>query len=337
VAYHLHPTRNDEEAEEEGRNNARQGDLILRSLADGSEERFPDVTSFALAESGGLLAWAYQPRVEGVSPGVRATVPGSGRITTLLSAEGSFGQLTVDKAGSQVAFIHAPEAEGDDPVEHALHHWRTDDGEARRVVDSGTSGVPSGWWVGEHGSLSFSPGGERLFFGTAPRTQPVRDEDRSPLLHDEVEVEVWHWQDGDLMSVQRVREDQERRRTYRAVLHLSTGRVVQLADESVSSVNLHRDGDGRRATAATQVPWAVMASWESPNPRDLWLIDVETGYTADVSSALPHPVHNEDHDSPSAAGSYGSPGWLRGDETLLLYDRYACGPWIPAARPLPGP
>ena len=376
LVYHLHPVRDDQEAGEEGRNDARHGDLVLRSLADGTEVRFPDATSFALAETGSLLAWTFQSRAEGVSPGVRATVPGSGRITTLLAAEGSFGQLTVDEAGSQVAFLHAPEppgddpeAEGDDPeaengdpVEHVLHHWRTGDGEARQVVDSKTSGVPPGWWVGEHGSLSFSPGGERLFFGTAPRPEPVRDEDRSPLHHDEVEVEVWHWQDGDLMSVQRVRENEERRRTYRAVLHLTSGRVVQLADESIPSVNLHRDGDGRRATAATQVPYAIMASWESPNPRDLWLIDVETGerervaefslgtpslspegrymtwyenadstwyvrdvetgYTADVSSALPHPVHNEDHDSPSAAGSWGSPGWLQGDEALLLYDRY---------------
>jgi dipeptidyl aminopeptidase/acylaminoacyl peptidase len=105
-----------------------------------------------------------------------------------------------------------------------------------------------------------------------------------------------------------------------------------------------------------------MASWESPNPRDLYLVDVETGErelvaemsrgspslspegrymawwenadstwyvrdvgsgrTRDVSSGLPHPAYNEDHDSPSPAGSYGSPGWLEGDRALLVYDRY---------------
>jgi dipeptidyl aminopeptidase/acylaminoacyl peptidase len=383
LAYHLHPVREEgvegrEEAEAAAppsRNGSDDGVLVLRELATGDEVRFPGVRSYSLSRNGALLAFTFSgPEVEG-GPGVRATVPGSGTVRTLLQGPGRYTQLAVDREGRQAAFLHAPGAEeetqespaaGDEsaerePVEHVIHHWQTGEAAARSVVDASTRGIPEGWWVGEHGSLSFSRNGERLFFGTVPRPSPPPAE-RTPLSHDEVVVDVWHWQDGDLMSVQRVQADQERRRTYQAVLHLSEGRVVQLADEDVPSVNVHRNGDGDLAVAATTVPYAIMASWESPNPQDLYLVDVRTGeqelvaemsrgtpslstggrymswwenadstwyvrnvvtgHFADVSSAIPHPLYDEDHDSPSPAGSYGSAGWLEGDQALLLYDRY---------------
>jgi dipeptidyl aminopeptidase/acylaminoacyl peptidase len=387
LAYHLHPERREGDSQEGGteagreqppegdsvarasRPDANDGALVLRNLSSGAETRFPHTASYTLARNGRLLAFTVAPPEGEGAPGVRATVPGSGSVTTLLEGAGSYSQLAVDREGGQAAFLFAEKAaddsvsasDGDAPVEHIVHHWQVGEAAARPVVDAATRGVPDGWWVGEHGSLSFSRNGERLFFGTAPRPAPPPAE-RTPLFHDEVEVDVWHWQDGDLMSVQRVREDQERRRTYEAVLHLAEGRVVQLADEAVPSVNVHRDGDGELAVAGTTVPYAIMASWESPNPRDLYLIDVrtgerelvaemsrgfpslspggrymswwenadstwyvrdvETGYIADVSSAIPHPLFNEEHDSPSPAGSWGSPGWLEGDRALLLYDRY---------------
>jgi dipeptidyl aminopeptidase/acylaminoacyl peptidase len=41
-----------------------------------------------------------------------------------------------------------------------------------------------------------------------------------------------------------------------------------------------------------------------------------------LSSGIPHPVYNQDHDVPHPAGPYGVAGWTDGDEQVLIYDRY---------------
>jgi hypothetical protein len=153
---------------------------------------------------------------------------------------------------------------------HTLYRWN---GDLTPVTSSAGEGLRDGWELSEFSSVSFSDDGSRLFFGTIPSPEPVA-EDR-PRLETEVDVEVWHWEDDELMTVQNVRQNQERRRNYTAVL--LDDRIVQLADEALPSVNVSSGGDGRWATATTTLPYAIEGSWESPNFRDAWLVEVETG------------------------------------------------------------
>ncbi len=265
----------------------------------------------------------------------------------------------------------------------ALHHWAPGMTEPATVTTSAGEGLRDGWELSQYGSVNFSDDGTRLFFGTAPRPEPVPDD--RPRLETEVNVEVWHYLDEELMTVQNVRANQERRRNYTAV-HLlgeasdasrfpATGeRIVQLADPDLPSVSVSSNGDGRWATGTATGPYGIMSSWESPNFRDSYLVEVETGertliaeatqanpslspeetfltwyepgdsiwYVQEVgsdtrrelSAGIPHPTWNEIHDSPSAAGSYGSAGWLDGESAILLYDRHdvwAVDPRNPAA------
>jgi hypothetical protein len=48
---------------------------------------------------------------------------------------------------------------------------------------------------------------------------------------EQVKVDIWNWWDADLQPAQLRQAERERRRTYRAVFHVATGRAVQLADQ----------------------------------------------------------------------------------------------------------
>src|SRR5690606_27792694 len=69
--------------------------------------------------------------------------------------------------------------------------------------------------------------------------------------------------------------------------------------------------------------------------RAWFTLDVESRRVANVSAGIPHAVHNELDDTPDEPGSYGSAGWTRGDERLLLYDRHDLWAVDPSGRAAP--
>jgi dipeptidyl aminopeptidase/acylaminoacyl peptidase len=241
-----------------------------------------------------------------------------------------------------------------------LYHWRAGADAPQTLAMAGADGLPGGWWIGEHGALEFSKDGSRLFFGTAPRPEP-EDEDETPD-DEKVVLDVWNWKDPLLQPMQLEQLDEEKKRTYRAVVHLADGRIVQLADEGMPDVEVGREGEADVALANSHIPYRQEISWDWPGYVDVYRIDVETGarrmllehvqtradlspgaryltwwdrdalawYAMDVAGgepvnlteAIPHPVHNELHDWPYKPNPYGSAGWTENDEAFLVYDKH---------------
>lgn len=334
--------------------------LFIRMLETGDERRIDDVASYSIPDDGSTIAYVVSTKT-GAGDGVYLHDVAGNTTTAVLTGAGEYRSLTFDEAGRQLAFISNRETWAQDSLApYALYHWRPGVTEARRIAGTGTPGIPAGWEVSTNGSVSFAHSGGRIFFGTAPRVEPEPEDDRLP--EERVGVDVWHWQDAEIMPMQLRRAAQERRRTYEAVAHLSNRRVVQLADEALQSVNVGERGDADIATASDGAPYGVESSWDSPNWSDVYLVDVNTGErtlirervqggvslspdarfavwydyptrawhaldvrtrdVVDLTSSLPHPIHNVLHDQPSPAGSMGSAGWLEDDAAFLIYDRY---------------
>ncbi len=340
------------------------GTLVLLSLTGGEETRYRRVEAFTLSRAGARLAFVER---DGEIRRVQVVVPGGGDPMTVLETDEEVSALTLDRDGDRLAF-RTVGADGDDEDPDAgrfarIALWAAGDAEARTLVDGATAGMPHEWGVSPHHGISFSAGGDRLLLGTRPPS-PTREPDPawSHPLDEEVDVDIWHWRDQELMTVQNVRRTQRMRRSYQAVFFLDDQRLVQLADPSLPSVQVGANGDARVAVGSDPTPYGIESSWESPNPRDLYLVEVETGerrllvegarggaavspgedfvawyhgpdstwyahevatgITRPISRDLPHPVFNEDHDLPQVAGSYGSAGWIEGDAAILLYDRY---------------
>ena len=187
--------------------------LVLRHLETGEEFSFPHALSYEVADSGSALAYAASTDEEG-GDGVHWVDAATGAAAVVMEGEGHYRQIAFDESGGSLAFVSdAAEWDLDQP---AFSLYRADaGGEAVLVAGTTTAGVPPGWWVSEHGDVSFSDDGGRLFFGTAPRPAPEPDE--APLERDEVRLDVWNWKDPYLQPMQLVRLDDERDRSYLAV------------------------------------------------------------------------------------------------------------------------
>ncbi|MFW6192679.1 MAG: prolyl oligopeptidase family serine peptidase [Gemmatimonadota bacterium] len=269
----------------------------------------------------------------------------------------------------------APDDDAEDEEDRlwTLYAWDADREWAQLVADSSTAGLPEGWSVSPHAELSFSESGARLFFETHPvpdSGESEADEDEGgdeapdgayPPDPDEVEVDVWHWKDPYLQPMQKERVEQRRERDYLAVA-FEDGGVVQLATERVPEVEVGSEGDADAAVGTSELPYRKLISWDWPQYRDVYVVDVrtgdaelvmektqaspalspgsdflywydnrerdwfvrdlETGAARNVTAEIDVPLWNEEHDRPYPPSPYGSPGWTEGDRELLVYDRY---------------
>ena len=265
-----------EPAEPGAREKPETSTLVVRDLATGVERRLRNAVSYVVARNGARVVYTASSE-DGAADGVYSLDPLSGAVTTIAAGEALYRELAVSEDGRQVAFLTDREGWDGQTSSYAVHHWRAGSDGSTAVVPTVPAGIPTGWWVSEHGSLRFSESGDRLFFGTAPRPAPEADAD-TLLDEEEVELDVWHWQDPLLQPMQLLQADRERRRTYEAVVHLGRrNRVVQLETPELPSVRVGREGDADVALAVSDVAYRHLIGIESPGYDDVWLIDVRDG------------------------------------------------------------
>ena len=367
IAYHHEPPPSDSSTSDED-DNGGEGDgedadgapLTLRHLDSGETWRYENVTDYAVAEEGPLLAYTVADSVEKSihAAELNGDAP---QVTTLHSSELAYPQMTLDDAGSQVAFLNGPDSTDVPHHENSLHHWTPGDPEPATVVESGTSALPDEWLISEQAGLSFSADGSRIFFGAAPTPPPPVEKD-SLLENEQVDLDVWHWQDPYLQPMQKERADEKKQQTYRAVYAVEADRTLQLATEKIPAVTVADEGNADVALGVTNRPHRQKLSWDWPPAYDAYLIDLQSGererilqnvqsvpqlsptgnYVAwwdreardwkgldmdtqehrTLSASIPHSVHDHRHDVPYPAGPYGLAGWTEDDEQVLLYDRH---------------
>ncbi len=344
------------------------GTLVLHSFVTGRALELPHARAYHFSEEGRYLAVAAAPP-DSMRHGVLLIDTDAWQVDTLMAGKGDYEQLTFDKGEAQLAFISDRDDQAADDPAGRIYRWHG--GTLDTLVTPDTPGIAEGWWVGSGASLAFSESGRRLFFGTQPRPED-EDSDDEDEDEDEVKLDIWHWKDPLLQPMQLEQLEQERNRSYRAVVHLAQGRVVQLAREDMPTVEVGDKGDADFALANTNMPYRQEISWDSPRFMDVYRVDVTDGSrellaeriqdTADfspdakfvswwdrnalawmvvpatggevvnVSAALPYRVDNENHDWPYRPSSYGYAGWTADDEAFLVYDKHDIWALDPSAK-----
>ena len=333
--------------------------LVVTSLDGADTDTFSWVTEYAFSEGGQVLAFLTSTE-DGSGDGAYRVALGEEAASPLMEGAGHYKSLAVAKDGSRTAFLSdAADYEADQP-EFMLYH-ASESSSAAAVASASSPGMPEGWWVSEHGQVSFSEEGSRIHLGTTPRPEPEVEEET--LEEDEVRLDVWNWKDPYLQPMQLVQLDDELKRSYGAVVHVDGMRFVQLASPDVPELRFASEAEGRFALGSTDVPYRQLLSWDG-RYSDLYAVDMETGeqrilgerikgffggnispggtyaYWWDgearhwmvssladgagqsASAEVPHPVWYELDDHPDLPPSYGSAGWIEDDEAFLFYDKY---------------
>ncbi|NOT63675.1 MAG: S9 family peptidase [Acidobacteria bacterium] len=332
-------------------------DLVLRKLSDNTERTISDALDYSFSNDAKALLYTVSAKQEEKN-GLFAVTPGTDGTTELLSGKGKYTRLTWDEDQTQLAFFSDRDDSAAKQPKSKIYYWKRTDAKASELVSNTIAGFRSDMVISERGGISFAQDGSRLFLGVAPPPEPEKDADAAIADDEKVVADLWHWKDDYIQPMQKVRVEQERNRSYRAVYHLAEKKFVQLADPTMESVNPSRNGlwaigtddrayrrligydsggksdtylvntlDGSRKQLLKGTQGAVSLS---PNAKfglfydgkDWNTISLSDGKITNLTSKLGVSFWQEDNDMPDTPRSYGNAGWVKDDKYVLLYDQF---------------
>ncbi len=337
-------------------------ELVLRQLEQGSERTFAAVSDYSFARDGRTLLFTVSAKTE-ADNGVYAATPGDAAAPLgLLTGKGRYSRLTWDREQTQAAFVSDRDSTGPrTSARYKLYHWPRGEKTAVAVVTAETKGLSASLTVSGNASPAFSRDGRKLYVSAGTPPRPPRPPGSEQLDEDKVTADLWHWRDGFIQPMQKVRATQERNRSYRGVLDLASKTYVQLADEALATVTLSDDGtralgtddrayrhlvdfDGRyadiyvvnavtgerhlalkqqRSESGSALLWSPDGKWASYYAGKHWhALDTVTGATRPLTTKLRVAFHNEEDDRPAPPGAYGAAGWTKDSGSFLVYDRF---------------
>ncbi len=354
-------------------------ELVLRELATAAERSFPSVSDYSLARDGRTLLYTVSARAQETNGVYRVTPGDAAAPYSLLSGRGRYSRLTWDREQTQAVFASDRDSAATRPAtpptksatssststsssstRYKLYRWERGAPGALAIVSSETKGLPKDLVVSGTSSVSFSRDGKKLFVAAGPAPKP---RSAATALPDEEKVtaDLWHWKDGHVQPMQKVRAAQERSRTYRGAFDLASMSYTQLADATLPTVSTSDDGtrvlgqddrayrhlvdyDGRfadiyvvdadtgarrlvmqklRQESAAGLLWSPDGKWAAYYQDKQWrLLDTKTGTTRSITAKVRSAFHNEQDDRPLPPSAYGSAGWTKDSQSFLAYDRY---------------
>jgi dipeptidyl aminopeptidase/acylaminoacyl peptidase len=323
-------------------------DLVLRNLVDGADRIFTDVVDFQLADDGRQLVYAAGARDTAKNGVFVAKVGAPDAPTAILDGKGKYARLTWDENQTQLAFL------SDRDAKWKLYRWDRQSPAATELASAQSAGFRGEFGIVDRGTLAFSKDGNRIYFAVAPPERKTEPAD--PTAEDKAVVDLWTYRDDFIQPIQKVRAERDRNRTFTAAYLIPEKKVVHLGDAELETITTSdtswavgsddrqyrsaRDWDeqyadiyivdgntGQRKVVAKK--HRGPATW-SPDGKYLLAFDgkdwstisVPDGKTANLTAALPVKFFNEDHDSPSTPQAYGSAGWTKDGQSVLLYDKY---------------
>jgi len=346
--------------------------VTVLNLEDKSELKVPFVNEAAMDSTSSYLAYSVVD-TSGQENGLYVfdMKSGNGEAQKVAGEEHSFySNLTWNESESVLAFTSS---EFDPEFEFylsdaSIQTWTASNGEVSTLVDS--DNVVEGFRLRSNNRLTWTNDGNRLFYGVMNAEMVALDEIReepdsltAENLYDvdrylkSVEGKVWHWDDPQIKTHEKVTWNSRKNHLYTAVYHLEIGYSVQIATKEIPDVRpVHHTG---KALGSTDQPYQKLRTWDGTY-RDYYLIDLQTGeaeqflemqrFGAELSANgrfaawfdgkdwhLKHtedgtnrnltvdietPFYDEDNDRPQPSGSYRIAGWTDGDRSVLINDKY---------------
>jgi dipeptidyl aminopeptidase/acylaminoacyl peptidase len=211
-------------------------------------------------------------------------------------------------------------------------------------------GFPTDMVISEKGTLSWNQDCTKVFFGIKEQ-EKEREKSDEPVA----DVDIFHWNDDRLQSVQKNRANTDRNFTYRSAFNVESGNFVRLADKKMRTVSVTRDG--KWAVGQDQTDY--VSDWQerradfyrvdtdngertpmlighgrtfglSPDSRyflfwqegQVWKYDLETMEELCLTEEATVTFGNAEYDHPGEQPAYGVTGWTADGSGVILRHRY---------------
>jgi dipeptidyl aminopeptidase/acylaminoacyl peptidase len=252
-------------------------ELRLRNLQTGEEKLFKNVVEYYFSKNGRklLLEQSRDPKDSLSKIVVLLHDLRKGFADTLSKGGNEFKNFAMTDDGLQVAYVAERDAKPKE-LEKFYKLWYYKEGmdSARILVEKISVGMQVGMTISEYANLEFSKSGKRLVFGTAPIQAP---KDTSLVEIDLVKLDVWHYNDDYLQTVQLNRLQQNLQQSFLAVYDFEDNDIEQLATPEIPTVYQTNEGDGETFVGVTDAGKRIESQWTNITKKDIYAIDVKGG------------------------------------------------------------
>ncbi|MFO7867359.1 MAG: prolyl oligopeptidase family serine peptidase [Candidatus Aminicenantes bacterium] len=332
--------------------------LVLRSLKDDSETAFEAVMEYLFTKDGAHLIYTVSSEEKPETDGIYNYMPDGENGRALLTGEGRYKNITMDKEESRLAFLTDRDDYESDKPTFNLYGWnKGEDRASLWVSHTSTPNFPEGMAVSDKSGLSFTDDGWIVMFGIKEIPEPEDENDSKNGDDEKARFDLWHWKDPLPQPQQKIMEDDIRNNTWESVYHVKDKKFVKLADEELPDVRI--SDNGKIAFGQTFWPYAEKIAYFG-SFYDVYVVDPHTGektlvkkelysnaslspegkyvywfedkhwHVYDIASKkvrnvtkdLDVPFDRQDWDQPSPAYSYGTAGWTENDGAVLIYDEF---------------
>ena len=194
--------------------------------------------------------------------------------------------------------------------------------------------------------------GEKSAEDNTPEKKKADDEKEEEPPAD---VDIWHWQDEQIQSVQKIRADRDRNFTYRSVYNLKTKKFIRLCDERMRTATITQNGKwaigrdekdygsdwkesqadyyrlntetgkrtlmfiGQKRTLGLSPDSKHFLYWKDSH---VWDYVIATGESINLTSQAPVNFVDQEFDHPGTKPPYGVSGWTKNGNAVILNHKY---------------
>lgn len=360
-------------------------DLVLHKLDGTQTQNLGNVNEFAFNKGGKVLAYTVDA-ADGAGNGVYLLEMETGLIRPLDTSGQTYAQLTWNDGGTQLAVMRGETPDGQQYRENVVLTFRNlANGEEPTTLDATSlQDFPEGSVLSES-ALTWSKDSSMLFCSIREQQKAARgagggggrggagrggrggqpggrgaatqQQGEANADNNRADVDVWHWKDDDVQSVQQRRGGFGGRQGTSSVIHLAEKRLVKLSDDAMDSVTIV--GDGRWGIGRDDSQYAGEINWGGSR-ADYYRVDLKTGDRTLITSALGRPMGtspdgryylylkggqvlvydldagtsrnlslstrvnfvNEDDDHPYEKPAYGVTGWTNDGRSVILNHKF---------------
>ncbi len=330
-------------------------DLILRNLVTESVINMGNVAEFGFNKPGTHLAFTVDADNK-AGNGVQLRNLADGTIRILDSGEASYSHLTWNENGTVLAVLKGTENEEFVRKDNVLFIYTgigSKEMDLKSYDPSEDEDFPEGFVVSELGNLSWSKDGTKLFLGIKEQEKKEK-----PSKEKVANVDVWHWKDEEIQSVQIIRASRNRNFTFSSIYHLENGTFVRLADEAMRTVTA--PGNGNWGLGRDNKPYILQLDLsggkadyyrvntttgekiliekkigrslgQSPDglhflylkDKELWVCSLETGEKTHLTNGKPGFFVNEDDDRRNdEKPGYRPAGWTKDGKAVIVSHKF---------------
>ncbi len=326
-------------------------DLHLRNLKTGSDELIGSVSEFSFNKSGSMLAYIIDAK-DTTGNGVHLINLETFVRKPLETGKNLFSRLSWDEEGKVLAVLKGEKDSKKKERENVLIAFTDLDQlqPTKHLVDPAIlEGFPKDMVISEKSALVWSSDYSKIFFGL--KEQEAAAAKKGPNAKAVANVDVWHWKDERIQSVQMKQAKRDQNFTYRSVYDLKTKKFIRLADEKMKSVSFTRDGkwsigidlkpyisdwkprlgDYYRINNSTAEKTEVLKAHGrslglSPDSKHflywkkghVWVYDLDKNTHKNITEKINDSFVNEDFDRYGEKPPYGISGYSKDGKSVIL-------------------